>query len=345
MKVSYLYGPKQLGIAEEPCPTAGPGEVLLQVKACGVCPTEVKKYMGNSPIAKTPFILGHEAAGVIVALGEGTESSGMKVGDHVITGNIITCGECPNCKNHRIDTMGLGVCYNQQIFGVTIDGGYREYAPVPTSILYKMPDGMSFTDAVLVEPIACCKNAVDKADIRPGDLVLILGGGFMGLAQLELAKLQGARVIITDLVEERLELARKLGADLAINPTKADLNEEIKKFNSGYLADVVLCSVSGKVVLQQALHALNRGARMVIIGGKYPPENVEIDPNDIHYKQAYIIGAVSYTDKGFRETIDLIHQGKLSTSVLQSERLPLEGLEQAFLDIAQAKGMRKCIVF
>lgn len=345
MKVSYLYGPKQLGIAEETCPVAGPGEVLLQVKACGVCPTEVKKYMGNSPIVKTPFILGHEAAGVIVALGEGLESSGWKVGDRVITGNIITCGECPNCKNHRIDTMGLGVCYNQQIFGVTIDGGYREYAPVPASILYKMPDGMSFTDAVLVEPIACCKNAVDKADIHPGDLVLILGGGFMGLAQLELAKLQGARVIITDLVEERLELARKLGADLAINPTKADLNEEIKKFNNGYLADVVLCSVSGKVVLGQALHALNRGARMVIIGGKYPPENVEIDPNDIHYKQAYIIGAVSYTDKGFRETIDLICQGKLSTSVLQSERLPLEGLEQAFLDIAQAKGMRKCIVF
>lgn len=345
MKVSYLYGPKELKVVDEERPHAGPGEVLLQVKACGVCPTEVKKYMGNSPITKIPFILGHEAAGIIAELGEGAETSGWKVGDRVITGNIITCGECPNCKSHRIDTLGLGGCYNQQIFGVTIDGGYREYAPVPVSLLYEMPADMSFTDAALVEPIACCKNAVDKADIQPNELVLILGGGFMGLAQLELAKLQGARVIITDLVEERLELARKLGADLALNPTEVDLNAEIQKFNNGYLADVVLCSVSGKVVLNQALHALNRGARMVIIGGKYPPENVEIDPNDIHYKQAYIIGAVSYTDQGFRETIELIHQKKLSTEVLQSERIPLEGLEQAFLDIAQAKGMRKCIVF
>lgn len=345
MKASFLYGPKKLGIEDVEIPKPGPGEVLIQVKACGVCPTEVKKYMGNSPLVKTPFILGHEAAGVITEIGEGVDPDQFKIGDRVITGNIIVCGKCPNCKNHKIDKMGLGVCYDQQIFGVTIDGGYREYAPVPASILYPMPDGMSFTDAVLVEPIACCKNAVDKAEIQEGELVLILGAGFMGLAQLELAKLKGARVVITDFVEERLELARQLGADMAINPSKENLDEKLKTFNNGYAADVVLCSISGKKVVEQGLGLLNRGARLVIIGGKYPPENIEVDANDIHYKQAYIIGAVSYTDQGFRDVIELIHNKKISTNVLQSEILPPEKLEQAFIDIANAKGMRKCIVY
>lgn len=345
MKASLLYGPKQLKLEEVDIPKAGPGEVLLQIKACGVCPTEVKKYLGNSPLPRTPFLLGHEAAGVIAELGEGTEESGFKVGDRVITGNIIVCGECPACKNGQIDKVGLGACHNQQIFGVTIDGGYREYAPVPVSILYRMPDDMSFTDAVLVEPIACCKNAVDKADIMENELVLVLGAGFMGLAQLLLAKLKGARVVITDFVDERLDLAKELGADLTVNPSKEDLTEKLTQFNNGLAADVVLCTISGKKVVEQGLGLLNRGARLIIVGGKYPPENAEVDINDIHYKQASIIGAVSYTDKGFREVIDLLHQGKLHADVLQSEILPPEKLEQAFNDIAAAKGMRKCIVY
>lgn len=271
MKAAILLAPNKIKIQEVDKPKPERGEVLVKIKACGVCPTDVKKYTGSSPLPKFPFILGHEASGIIDELGEDVNKDAYKVGDRVVLGNIITCGVCKDCKNGNTTLVGLGSCINQEIFGVTLDGGFREYAPVTEKIIYKMPDNMTFSQATLVEPIACCLNGVEKAEIRISDTVLIVGAGFMGLVQLELAKLKGARVIVSDVIGERLEIAKSLGADIVINPKDENLNEQIAQFNNGDLADVVLCSVGGKVAINSGVNALNRGGRLVLLGGIYPP--------------------------------------------------------------------------
>ena len=346
MKAALLYGTKDLRIEQIPVPEPGAGEALVKVEACGVCPTDVKRYLGKAIPPHYPFVLGHEAAGTIVKIGAGTqEQTRLKAGDRVVGGNIITCGACPSCRDGRLETVGLGACYHQEIFGVTVDGGFCEYAVMPLSILEKIPDSMPFATAALVEPVACCLNGVEKADIHTADLVLVIGAGFMGLTQLQLAKLKGARVAVSDMMDERLETARLLGADLVINPAKENLGEQLQKYNDGEMADVVLCSVGAAGVVTQGLSVLNRGARLVIIGGVHPPKNIEFDPNDIHYKQASIIGSVSYTQSGFVNTIRLLAEGKLATDVLQSERIVVEDLEQAFIDVSEARGLRKCVLF
>ncbi len=346
MKGAILLEPNKLELRDDlNIPEPKSGEVLIRVKACGVCPTDVKKYTGKSSLPKFPFVLGHEASGIIEKVGEDVSEDTFKTGDRVVVGNIITCGHCKNCKDGSLEHVGLGACSNQEIFGVTVDGGFVEYATVPVDLVYKIPDNLSFHEAVLVEPVACCLNGVEKAEIGIQDTVLIIGAGFMGLTCIELAKLKGARVIISDVIDERLEVAKSLGADMVVNPKNEDLNEAILNFNDGELADAIICSVGGKIPISQGIGAMAVGGRLVLLGGTYPPTTVEFDPNEIHYSQSKIIGSVSYTSRGFANSIKLVANNKLSTKVLQSELIGLEQLEQAFHDVLNAKGLRKCVLF
>lgn len=345
MKTAVLLAPNNIKIQEVPKPQPKRGEILVKIKACGVCPTDVKKYTGINPPPGFPFILGHEAAGIIEELGDGVNTKAYKVGDRVVIGNIITCGVCKNCKNGNIERVGLGSCKDQEIFGVSVDGAFREYAPVPERIIYKLPDEVTFNEAALVEPVACCLNGVEKAEIMISDTVFVVGAGFMGLVQLTLAKLKGARVIISDVIDERLEVAKSLGADEVVNPQKENINEKIARFTKGQLADVVLCSVGGNTAITSAFNALDPGGRLVILGGTYPLSNIQIDPNEIHYKQVKIIGSVSYTSASFTESIQLLADKKIRTDILQSDLLKLEEIEKAFKDVLGTKGLRKCVIF
>lgn len=346
MKGAVLIEPNKLELRNDlKVPEPKSGEVLIKIKACGVCPTDVKKYTGKSSLPKFPFVLGHEASGTVEKLGENVSEEMFKIGDRVVIGNIITCGYCKNCKDGTLEFVGQGACENQEIFGVTVDGGFVEYVTVPLELVYKIPDNLSFHEATLVEPVSCCLNGIEKAKIEIQDTVLIIGAGFMGLTCLELAKLKGARVIISDVIDERLGIAKDLGADMVVNPKKEDLKEAILKFNDGEYADAIICSVGGRIPISQGIDSMAIGGRLVLLGGTYPPTTVEFDPNTIHYKQTKIIGSVSYTNKGFTTSIKLIANQKLSTKVLQSEIIDLENLERAFHDVIDAKGLRKCVLF
>lgn len=345
MKAAFLTSLNKIEIRDVEKPKIGENDVLVKIKACGVCPTDVKKYTGASSLPKLPFILGHEAAGIIEEIGVNIDKEAYKVGDKVVLGNIITCGTCKNCKSEKTATLGVSSCFNQEIFGVTLDGGFREYANVPEKLIYKMPENITFNEAALAEPVACCLNGVEKAKIQISEVVLVVGGGFMGLVQLELAKLKGARVVISDVIDERLQIAEKLGADMVINPAKENLNKKLAEFNDGQLADVVLCSIGGKTPIMQGMNALGKGGRLVVIGGTYPLQNIELDPNNIHYLQLELSGAVSYTTPGFVQAIQLLADKKISVEILQSELVKLENLERAFKEVLANKGLRKCVVF
>lgn len=346
LKGAVLIEPNKLEIRGNlDIPEPKIGEVLIKVKACGVCPTDVKKYTGVSPLPKFPFILGHEASGVIKEIGENVGEDAFKIGDRVIVANIITCGYCKNCKDGSLEYVGVGACKNHKVFGVSTDGGFVEYFTMPVNLVYKIPNNLSFHEATLVEPVACCLNGVEKAEIGMQDTVLIIGAGFMGLTCIELARLKGARVIVSDVIDERLEIAKSLGADATVNPKDKDLNEAILDFNDGEYVDAVICSVGGKIPISQGVRSMAAGGRLVLLGGTYPPTTVEIDPNSIHYDQTKIIGSVSYTNRSFTTSIKLIANKKISTKILQSELIDIKHLEKAFHDVLNAKGLRKCVLF
>lgn len=346
MKGAILIEPKKLVIKYDlDIPKPKHGEVLVRIKACGVCPTDVKKYTGLSPLPKFPFILGHEAAGTIEKLGEGVSSDAYKIGDRVVLGNALTCGNCKKCKNGALEYLGVAACENNEVYGVTIDGVFTEYASVPVDLIHKIPNQLSFNEAALVEPVACCLNGIEKAEIKLAETVFIIGAGFMGLVSLQLAKLKGARVVISDIIDERLEIAKSLGADIVINPKNVNLEEEILKYNNGEDVDVIISSIGGQIAFDQGMKVMGVGSRMVLLGGTYPITKFEFDPNKIHYDQSIITGTVSYTKSGFVQSIKLLADKKISAEVLQSELIDLEDLEEAFNDVLNTKGLRKCVIF
>ena len=162
----------------------------------------------------------------------------------------------------------------------------------------------------MAEPVACCLNAIEKSELKIAETILVIGAGFMGLVQMELAKLKGVKVIISDVKDERLKVAKSLGADLIVNPEKEDIKAKIIDFSDGNMVDGVLCTIGGTVALNQGVDVLGHGGRLIIVGGTYPPQGICLDPNDIHYKQLKIIGAVSYTKRGFAQAIQLLADGK-----------------------------------
>ena len=345
MKAAVLLEPSNLVIKEIDKPKAKKDEVLIKIMACGVCPTDVKKFSGISSLPKFPFILGHEVAGIIEEVGEYVDRDAFKVGDRVVLGPVINCGTCVNCMNGNLEKVGLGSCLNHKIIGVTVDGGFTEYISVPPKLVYKIPSHMKFNEAALVEPVADCLNGIEKAQVQTGDTVFIVGAGFMGLTLTILAKMRGARVIISDPLEERLEIAKSLGAYIAMNPSKEDIIGKIEDFTKGELIEAVICSIGGAQVVEQGISLLNHGGRIVLLGGTYPPQNASIDINEVHYKQLVIIGSVSYTKSSFYKTIKIISNGQMPTEILQDDLLPLEDLEKAFKDVLGTKGLRKCVMF
>ena len=226
MKAAVFYGKGDIRVDEHyPMPAVGPESVLIQVKACGVCGTDVHIYGGaqGATECNPPVILGHEFSGVVTQVGSAVTR--VKVGDHVTVNPNISCDACDQCRRgnpHFCDSMAAT--------GVNYDGGFAEYCAVLEWQVFKLPEGVPFEEAALCEPVACALHGIDLCGIKPGDTVMIIGGGTIGMMMLQLAQLCGAvRVVMLEPNEKRFELARKLGADLVLNPLKDDVKAELAR--------------------------------------------------------------------------------------------------------------------
>ena len=215
MKAAVFYGKGDIRVDEHyPMPAVGPESVLIQVKACGVCGTDVHIYGGaqGATECNPPVILGHEFSGVVTQVGSAVTR--VKVGDHVTVNPNISCDACDQCRRgnpHFCDSMAAT--------GVNYDGGFAEYCAVLERQVFKVPDSVPFEEAALCEPVACALHGIDLCGIKPGDTVMVIGGGTIGMMMLQLAQLCGAvRVVMLEPNEKRFDLARKLGADLVLNP-------------------------------------------------------------------------------------------------------------------------------
>ena len=338
MKAAILPEPLKLEISQSvKVPKPRENEVLVRVRAIGICPSDVRHYKGERP-GLVPYgeesygLLGHEWSGEIVEIGPGV--SGIEEGERVLQDHLVPCNRCRYCG------MGFtNLCINKRHYL----RGYAEYALAYAPNVYKIPDDVTFEEACFAEPLSCVIHAHRIAGIAPGDIVVIIGSGPMGLLHMELAKLSGATVIISDLLDERLSKAKSLGADVVVNGLKEDLAEVVKSLTDGIGADKVIVSIGNKEAIEQSLPLVRKKGTVILFGGTLPPRDVQINPNLIHYGEITITGSADHTRDDFRTAVKLIADKKLRLRELITHELTLDELKEAFEIVTNRKGLKVII--
>lgn len=320
MKAAVLKDYGKIELDEVETPEIKPNEVLIKVKACGLCPSDIRVFDGLHKWRTPPAILGHEFAGIIVEVGE--EVEGFKKGDRVVAEldtRDCTCRFCIKGKEN--------LCINRKRIG---EGALAEYTKALAIRTQKFSNNTDFEEAAFTEPLACCILGNLKSRMNKGDDVAIIGAGQIGLMHLQLAKLSGAKVFISDFKQERLDLALKLGADEVINASKVDPVEKIKELTGGKGVEAVIVAVGHPLAIEQGIKMLDKCGTVVLFGGVWPSQEIKIDPNLIHYNEINITGSYDRTRDSFAKAIKLIDLKLVKTKPLISHRLPLEETQKGF---------------
>lgn len=339
MKALVYQAPKVLEVVERPQPVPQKGELLLQVKACGICGSDVHGYLGITGRRTPPMVMGHEFSATVAGLGEST-NRGFTIGQRVVVQPCISCWECEKCKEGYNN-----VCPTRDFIGVLdCDGALQEYLCVPEKLVYTLPDEISDEAGALIEALAVSYSGIKKAGKLTGKNVVIIGGGTIGLLALLVAKTQNPKkIIVSDLSDYRLATAKKLGADVTINPKDKDFVQEIKNAFDGELADVSIEAVGVKPTVEQALSALKEQGTCVWIGNS--AKMVEINMQDVVTRELKIFGSYIYTHEEFGEVIEFIQKNKLDLSQVISKKVPLEQAATMFQELAEhSEKYLKCIV-
>ena len=303
MKGIQIVKPEQLRVIEMDVPQLdGTNNVLVKIKAAGICGSDVGIYHGTNAAATYPRVIGHEMVGEVVQTTSTAKK--VKVGDRVIIDQVTSCGHCWACRHGRPN-----VCQQLRVRGVHIDGGYREYMAVPDADCYLLPDELRYEDAVLIEPTTIALQACSRAQISPDDEVLILGVGALGTRMLSIARLSGAKIIVADVVEERLQEALENGAVHAVNLTKEDLDEKLKAYTTdGYGPTLSIDCACTKDSLGTLIRVSGNAGRIITMGFSVTP--TEVTNFGITSKELDIRGS-RLQNKKFQSAIDLIREGKI----------------------------------
>jgi len=332
MKAAVLYAPKDVRVKEVEMLTAGTGEVVVRVKVSGVCPTDLRKYAGVSEV-REPIILGHEFSGDIYDVGEGV--LGLSKGDKVTVNPFLYCSGCRYCK------LGMfNLCSNLRALGGAaelgrrLNGSFAEYVKVPAENVYVIGPEVPYEEAALTEPLASCLNGILMCNMKPGDTVVIIGAGPMGLMHLRLARLFGAsKVMISDPLEHRRAKALELGADYAIDPKTEEPVVKARDLSDGIGADVVIVATGGSVeaaCIEQGLRMVSKGGVVNIFAGTWPLTHVKLDPNLIHYGEVTLLGSHLFTPAIFSRAVKLVSSGRLRLGEIVSNIIPLDEIVKAF---------------
>lgn len=333
---------KKIEVEEVPIPKLKPQDVLIRVEVTTICPTDVRKYLGYSSV-RFPIILGHEFSGIVAEVG--SEVTNVSVGDRVTALPFIPCGYCRYCKmgllNLCLYLSGLG---GSAELGIKLNGSFAQYVKVPASNVYRLSNRLSFEEGSLVEPLAASLNGLIKAELKPGDTVLIVGAGPMGILQSALARSLGAgKIIVSDLMDERLKVAKEFGADVTVNPSEEDLGRRIEEETEGYGAEIVMLSTGGSVManlLSDSLKLAAKGGRIVVFAGTWPPKDALIDPNLIHYGERKVVGSFIYTESTFLRALKLAESSKLNLKALITHRFKLKDIKRAFEVVIKREGLK-----
>jgi L-iditol 2-dehydrogenase len=328
VKTATWRGGARFTVDDVADPTPGPGQALVAVQAAGICGTDVHATQGLFPWTP-PLVMGHEYTGVVQDVGRGV--SKRLIGRAVACEPSYGCGACPECKEQRVS----------QCPKCTRVGGFAERVALPVANLHPMPRGLDPVTAAMTEPAACCLAGLEQFRMPKGATVLVIGGGIMGLLTMVLAKRRGARrLILSDPIEERRAMARRVGATVVVDPTREPLRERVLALTGGRGADVV-CEAVGKPELVAEALALVRPAGVLQLVGVNPKgSQLPLDLFDVHYREITIHGAFG-RGRAFRRALALMP--KLGVKPLVTARFPLDRVEDAFAHATAGRGVKTII--
>jgi L-iditol 2-dehydrogenase len=330
MRAAVYHGKSQVSVDSIPIPEIGPGEILIQVEACGVCHTDLKKI--EYDLLTPPRIYGHETAGVVARTGSAVTR--FQHGDRVIVFHHIPCGKCFYCQRKL-----YAQCPVYKKVGVTAGfepagGGFSQYVRVMDWIVEggveKIPADVPFEVAAFVEPLNTCLKAVHQCDPQAGDVVLVQGQGPIGLLFTMLLNLRGCAVVATDTIPRRLELSKLCGATLALDPRHADVSAKLRELTEGRGADMVFVATNVKGLVEQAVASSRPGAKIMLFAQTSDKERIELSGASICVGERSLLGSYSASVDIQKESADLVFSGKLPLHLLISHRVPLDKIEFAF---------------
>jgi L-iditol 2-dehydrogenase len=324
MRAAVYRGNQTIAVEDVAIPEIGPGELLVRVESCGICHTDLKKI--EYDLLEPPRIFGHETAGVVVAVGDGVER--FSPGERVVAFHHIPCLKCFYCLRKL-----YAQCETYQRVGITAGfqpagGGFAQYVRVMDWIVErgveKIPDGVPFETACLVEPVNTCHKAAELVEAKPDDTVAILGQGPIGLLFTMLLKRSGAKMLATDTMPERRELSSRFGASEAWDPRRANVASEVKARSNGRGADIVIVATSAPEIVQQAVECSRPGAKILLFAQTSDRERIEVSGADICKEERILLGCYSASVELQRQSAELVFSGELPVQELVSHRLPLD---------------------
>jgi len=340
MKAAVYRGRKDVRLEEVDIPKIGPREVLVRVKTALTCGTDRKMYLRDHPLFKPPFVFGHEFAGDIVEVGPEVRS--FRKGMRVVAANSAPCNRCYFCKSGN-----QSMCEN--IF-LRLSGAFAEYVEIPEPIveqnLLEIPQNISYTEAALLEPLACVVHGIERSGISLGDTVVVNGAGPIGLMFVRLACLKGARVIVTDLRAERLEVARKLGAHETVDASKvSDQVEAVRKLTeAGRGADIAIEAVGIPEVWEKTIAMVRKGGTANLFGGCPSGTKISVDTSLIHYNEVTIKGVFHHTPLTVKKALNLISQGAIDARLFITDEFPLREISKVVEMLVNQEGIKIAVI-
>jgi L-iditol 2-dehydrogenase len=319
MKALLLSEYKQLDVVEMDKPQPKADELLIHIQACGICGSDVHGYDGSTGRRLPPIVMGHEAAGIIEAIGSAVTD--FSVGDRVTFDSTVFCGKCFYCRRGQVN-----LCDNREVIGVSTPafrrmGAFAEYVTVPARIAYILPDNMPFAHAALIEAVSVAVHAVALTPISLEDTVVVVGAGMIGLLTMQAALLAGAgKVIVLDIDDTRLDLARSLGATRTLNTQNLDFLSEILQMTQGRGADVALECVGTSATVSFALNSVRKGATVTLVGNVAPV--IELGLQSTVTRQIRLQGSCASSGE-YPECISLMSRGAIHVEPLISAVAPL----------------------
>lgn len=322
MKAAYLYGKEDIRVESMEIPEVEDHGLLIRVLTCGICGSDSRAFFnGPSSRYSHPAVLGHELSGEIVQVGSSVQD--YEPGDLITLAPIIPCMRCTPCSKGQDN-----ICENAKVVGVNFYGGFAEYLYIPSQMVQvggavKLPEGIHHREAALAELVGCCLHGLRQMGIEAGDSVLVIGGGPIGMTFIQLARLMGAQVISSEPLERRREMAIEMGAVEAIDPTKVDL-----KAHFGYSFDRVIIATASVAATEAAFDLPRAGGSLLMFSGYLKGSAMDMQLNDVHYRELHIHGSIDSTIRDFQNAVHLLPQLKMDRLITAC--YPLERIVEAF---------------
>jgi L-iditol 2-dehydrogenase len=338
MQVARLYDFGDIRLEESARPEVGPDDILVRTRACGICSGDIMPWYIRR---KAPLVLGHEPVGVVEEVGAAVR--GFRPGERVFVHHHAPCFECAACRRgHYVQ------CPTWRASKIA-PGGMAEYFLVSATNQrdsLKLPDPVSDLDGVLVEPAACVVKSLNRSGLKPGESVLIIGLGIMGMMHVRMARFRGAGTIIgADLFERRAARAKELGADHGIVVSGDDLAEQVGAITSGAMADVVIVGPGSAKVIAGAIAAAGKGATVVQFTATPPEEELVVKPHDLYFNEVRLVPSYSCGPDDTREALKLVERGVISAADLVTHRFPLARINEAFATAQKPEALKVAVTF